>query len=163
MSFLTDPKAPVQERRLIQFYINGRAYAIDVHRVQEIIYSREATPIPMSARYVLGVIELRGQILPVIDLRERLCLADGGSEQSIAKGTSHILIVKIGARMAGLKVDEVREVIKLQSVAVCPPEQLLAADECKFLEGIIHIGDRMLLVLDMDQLLSPRDLDVHVR
>ncbi len=158
----TDSKTFVQERRLVQFYINGRAYAIDIYRVQEIIYSREATPIPMSAHYILGVIDLRGQILPVIDLRERLGLTGSGSEQNIAEGTSHILIVKIGARMAGLKVDEVREVIKLQSVAVCPPDRLLAAEECKFLEGIIHTGDGLILVLDMDQLLSPRDLDVHV-
>src|SRR5574341_2542550 len=108
-------KTSTQEHHLVHFYVNGRAYAIDIHRIQEIIYYREVTPIPKAASFILGVIDLRGQIIPVVSLKERLDLHATQSDPDFhgTQGASHILIVKLGARTVGLVVDEVREVIRL--------------------------------------------------
>ena len=72
-----ESKNLTQERRFIHFSVNGRAYAIDIHRIQEIIFCREVTPLPMAPSFILGVIELRGEIIPVICLKGRLGLAVG--------------------------------------------------------------------------------------
>ena len=149
-----------QEQHLVHFYVNERAYAIDIHRIQEIIYFREVTPIPMSAGFILGVIDLRGQIIPVISLKERLGLTTTQAEQPASGGdrSPHILIIKVGMKTAGLLVDGVREVIRLAAGSVHPPDQIFTGKECKYLEGICHFKDQLILVLDLDRLFSPEEL-----
>jgi purine-binding chemotaxis protein CheW len=157
----TAAKTSTQEHHLIHFYVNGRAYAIDIHRIQEIIYYREITPIPKAASFILGVIDLRGQIIPVVSLKERLDLHAMPSEPDYQKtqGASHILIVKLGARTAGLVVDEVKEVIRLGPGSIHPPDQLFGDQDCRYLEGICHFNDQLILVLDLDRLLSAQELE----
>jgi purine-binding chemotaxis protein CheW len=157
----TTAKISTQEHHLVHFYVNGRAYAIDIHRIQEIIYYREVTPIPKAASFILGVIDLRGQIIPVVSLKERLDLnatqsdPDGHGDQ----GASHILIVKLGARTVGLVVDGVKEVIRLKAGSIHPPDSLFRDQDCKYMEGICHFNDQLILVLDLDRLLSVQELE----
>lgn len=149
-----------QERRLVHFSVNGRAYAIDIHRIQEIIFSREVTPLPMSPSFILGVIELRGQIIPVISLKGRLGLTAGKTDSRVPSNgnSSHILIVRIGGWTTGLMVDQVQEVVKIHHGAIHPPDQFFTGEECKYLEGIGRLNDQLILILDLDQLLSLEDL-----
>jgi purine-binding chemotaxis protein CheW len=146
----------------VHFNVDGRAYAIDIHRLREIIYFREVTPIPMAPGFILGVIDLRGQIIPVISLKERLGLTITQMTQQASSshkdGSSHILIIKMGPKMAGLLVDGVREVIRLASGSVHPPDQIFAEDQCKYLEGICHYKDQLILVLDLNRLFSGEEL-----
>jgi purine-binding chemotaxis protein CheW len=154
-------KTSAQEHHLVHFYVNGRAYAIDIHRIQEIIYYREVTPIPKTASFILGVIDLRGQIIPVVSLKERLDLhaTPSATDSHKTQGSSHILIVKLEARTAGLVVDEVREVIRLGSGSVHPPDKLFGDQDCKYLKEICDFGDQLILVLDLDRLLSLQELE----
>ncbi len=157
----TATKTSTQEHHLVHFYVNGRAYAIDIHRIQEIIYYREVTPVPKSASFILGVIDLRGQIIPVVSLKERLDLHGTRSDPDFhrTQSASHILIVRLGARTAGLVVDEVREVIRLGAGSIHPPDKLFRGQDCKYLEGIFHFNDQLILVLDLDRLLSVQELE----
>lgn len=157
----TATKTSAQEHHLVHFYVNGRAYAIDIHRIQEIIYYREVTPVPKSASFILGVIDLRGQIVPVVSLKERLDLHGTRPDPDFhgTQGASHILIVRLGARTAGLVVDEVREVIRLGAGSIHPPDKLFKGQECRYLEGICHFNDQLILVLDLDRLLSVQELE----
>jgi purine-binding chemotaxis protein CheW len=114
----------------------------------------------MSASFILGVIDLRGQIIPVISLKERLGLTTTQAEHP-ASGrdrSSHILMIKIGTKTAGLLVDGVREVIRLAAGSVHPPDQIFTGKVCKYLEGICHFRDQLILVLDLDRLFSPEEL-----
>ncbi|MGH7273523.1 MAG: chemotaxis protein CheW [Nitrospiria bacterium] len=153
-------KTLAQERRLVHFSVNGRAYAIDIHRIQEIIFSRDATPIPMSPSFILGVIELRGKIIPVISLRARFGLTAGKMDLKVPSNgnSSHILVIRIGVWTIGLIVDEVREVVNLHQGAIHPPDQFFTGEECKYLESIGRLNDQLILILDLDQLLSLEDL-----
>ncbi len=158
----SNDKTAGHEQRLVQFEIDGRAYAIDIYRIQEIIYSKEVTPVPKAQHYILGVIDLRGQIVPVLSLRKRLSLveAKSGSEPKgdDAKST-HILIVRISNRLAGLLVDSVREVVRLGPGEIHPPDGLFAGEDCRYLQGMSRVKERMVLILDLDRLLSVQDLE----
>lgn len=157
----TATQTSTQEHHLVHFCVNGRAYAIDIRRIQEIIYYREVTPVPQAASFILGVIDLRGQIIPVVSLKERLGLHTERPDPAspVAQGASHILINRIGARTVGLLVNEVQEVIRLGAGSIHPPDPLLSSQDCKYLEGICHFKGQLILVLDLDRLLSVQELE----
>ncbi|MCI0528543.1 MAG: chemotaxis protein CheW, partial [Nitrospira sp.] len=94
-------------------------------------------------------------------LKERLDLHGTRPDPDFhgTQGASHILIVRLGARTAGLVVDEVREVIRLGAGSIHPPDKLFKGQECRYLEGICHFNDQLILVLDLDRLLSVQELE----
>ncbi len=145
MSTATEASATQQ---LVMFSLADEDYAITITRVQEIIQYEAPRPMPGSARDVEGVINLRGRLIPVVNLRVRL-----GLESRIPEGAK-VVITELEDRSVGLVVDEVREVMTIDLGSTeAPPEGTLAGSH-DAIESIAKVGDRILVILDPVRLLE---------
>ncbi len=136
--------------QLVGFGIGREKFGVDILTVQEIIRSTEVTPVPNSPSFVEGVINLRGDIIPVIDLRKRLSLylADNDIEKN------WVLILRIGNRVVGFIVDNVSEVLKIAEDDIDPPPNIVIAGlENQYIRGVCEIDNRLLIILDFESVL----------
>ncbi len=136
--------------QLVGFKIGKETFGVDILMVQEIIRSAPITYVPNSPEFVEGVINLRGSIIPVIDLRKRLNLDTVNYEQE----KDWILILDIGGRVTGFIVDLVTEVIKIQEASIDPPPDILVAGlHSQYIRGVCEIEDTLLILLDFNRIL----------
>lgn len=140
---------------LVQFVtcrIAQEEFALDVLSVQEINRMVEVTRVPKAPYFVEGVINLRGRIIPVLDLRRRFGLAATDRTDH-----SRIMVVLVRQRMVGLIVDEVVEVLRIPKVMIEPPPSVGNSAGAEFTQGVGRIDDRLLIVLDLNRLLLPSE------
>lgn len=137
-----------EERQLVVFSLLNEDYGIDIYKVQEIIQYRDITFVPKAPSFVRGVINLRGKIIPVIDLKERFNL----QEKEITSDT-RIIVVEISSQTVGLIVDSVTEVLRIpkDNIEPPPPVTTIGAD---FIEGVGKLDERLIIILDIDKILS---------
>jgi purine-binding chemotaxis protein CheW len=153
---LGDPRARAQPRvevaQLVSFGVGPGEYAIDIMRIKEIINPVPVTAMPKAPAFIEGVIELRGAILPVIDVRKRFDLQPSGP----TRATKFLIVgIDIGETrlIVGLVVDRVSEPLRVPKAEVKPAPQLSVVERA-FFSGVVHHQGRMLMVLDVDALLS---------
>lgn len=127
-------------------------FALDVLSVQEINRMVEVTRVPKAPSFVEGVINLRGRIIPVLDLRRRFGLPPAGQTDD-----SRIMVVLVRQRMVGLIVDEVVEVLRIPKSSIEPPPSVGSSAGAEFTQGVGRIEDRLLIVLDLNRLLLPNE------
>lgn len=139
-------------RQFVTCRIAHEEFALDVLSVQEINRMVEVTRVPKSPYFVEGVINLRGRIIPVLDLRRRF-----GLPASDRTDDSRIMVVLVRQRMVGLIVDEVVEVLRLPKSSIEPPPSVGNSAGVEFTQGVGRIGDRLLIVLDLNRLLLPNE------
>lgn len=138
---------------LISFEIGGQEFCIDIRSVREIRGWTAATQMPHTPSYMLGVINLRGAVMPVIDLRCRLGL--GMTEVS----SRHVIVViQHGAQLAGVLVDGVQETFQVDASVLQEPPQIETTTTDLFVDAIIPIGDRLLSRLVVSALLPAQRL-----
>ncbi len=136
--------------QLVGFKIDKELFGVDILMVQEIIRSAPITYVPNSPEFVEGVINLRGSIIPVIDLRKRLNLHTSNYE----KEKDWILILDIAGRVTGFIVDLVTEVIKVQENSIEPPPDILVAGlQSQYIRGVCEIEHNLLILLDFNRIL----------
>jgi len=141
--------------QLVGFTIGKELFGVDILMVQEIIRAAPITPVPNSPDFVEGVINLRGNILPVIDLRKRLNLFTGEVRQK----DTWILILDIQGKITGFIVDSVTEVLKIQEETIEPPPDIITAGlESQYLRGVCDIGTQLLILLDFQRILLQEEL-----
>jgi len=140
------------EEQLVVFRIMNEEFGVPIQRVREIIKVPHITHLPHSAPYVEGVINLRGDVLPVINLRRRF-----GLEAQEKDDSTRIMIVEYGDGQVGLVVDAVTEVLRLPRSAIGAPPAHVAGLHTELIAGIGKLEDRLLILLDPDQLLSRDD------
>jgi purine-binding chemotaxis protein CheW len=139
----------VEQREVLSCMLAAEQYGINIHRIKEIIKVRDITEVPRAPRFILGIITLRGRVIPVFDLRERLALpvTPLGRE-------SKIVVVHHNAEFYGLVVDTVIDVSRfpVHSIESTPP--VMAGVEAKYIEGIGRAGDQMIILLNLDEVLN---------
>ena len=136
--------------QLVGFKIDNELFGVDILMVQEIIRSAPITYVPNSPDFVEGVINLRGSIIPVIDLRKRLNLHTANYK----KERDWILILDIAGRVTGFIVDLVTEVIKVQENSIEPPPDILVAGlQSQYIRGVCEIEHNLLILLDFNRIL----------
>jgi purine-binding chemotaxis protein CheW len=136
---------PVQEIEMLSFRLGDEEYAVMVDAVKEVLKIRELTPVPNAPDYVLGVMALRGPVLPVIDLCKRLGLPPGKKDEK-----ARIVVVSLNEEDAGIEVDRVTGVVKIPSDSVRPtPETIEHGAE--FLRGIARKDDKLYILLDIEK------------
>jgi purine-binding chemotaxis protein CheW len=138
----------VEKRQVVIFKCRNEEFALDINTVKEIIAPPLITRVPRSAVYIKGVINLRGIIVPIISLSIRL----GHDEQDFSEDT-RIIIVNINDVLAGIIVDRVEEVVYLNRDEIETPE-LTDSIETKFVQGIGRLNDRLLIMLDIAEILN---------
>lgn len=138
-------------RQVLTFSLGGEIHGVDILRVKEIRGWSPATRIPHALPWVLGVLNLRGAIMPVVDLRLRFALP-------AAEFTPLTVIIVLslrtaaGQRECGVVVDEVRDVVDIAPGAVRPPPALARCGSGDFIQGIATVDDQLLILLDADNL-----------
>ncbi len=137
------------EEQVVVLELAGEAYGVEISRVQEIIRMQPITRIPNGPRFVEGVTNLRGRVIPVLDLRQRFALA-------VSKQTrrSRIVVGELGEHTVGLIVDGVSEVLRVPADAVEPPSTLVTTADSAYLRGVAKLGERLILLLDLSRILS---------
>lgn len=135
--------------QLIAFSIGEQTYGVEITTVREIRAWNGATPLPNTREYVRGVINLRGVVLPVVDLRCRL-----GLGQTNANPKDVIVVVQSAERTIGLLVDAVSDILTVTSSEVQPTPELARESNSAFIEGIAVLSERMVTILSMDKLIA---------
>ncbi len=139
--------------QFLTFILAGEEYGIDILRVQEIRGWSKTTPIPNAPRYLKGVINLRGAIVPIVDLRERF-----GLEFLEYGPTTVVIVVRVQGsnreRDMGIVVDAVSEVYSLGAGERQPPPDLGGVIEDQFIQGLATVEETMVILLDIDRLLN---------
>lgn len=139
-----------QEVQAVGFYIGEDEYAIYIHKVREIYPMTEIRKIPKAPQFVEGVINLRGQIIPVIDLRKRFDMAPNESRQ-----TAKILIVELEKNQVGMIVDNVSEVMRFYVDEIeKAPAMFSASIDSQYIQGVAKLDNKLIILLDLEKLLS---------
>ena len=141
------------ELQLVSFKIGSEEFGIDILKVQEIIRMVEITRVPQAPVYVEGVINLRGRVIPIIDLRKRLKL-----ELKEADKNTRIVVVDISGNIMGMIVDSVSEVLRLPAGTIEPPPDLVSGVECEHISGVAKLEDRLLMFLDLSKIVGAEEL-----
>ena len=145
----------VDEMQLVVFDLADETYGVDIGSVREIIRIQEITKVPRTPDCVEGVINLRGKVIPVIDLRKRF-----GFQQAEVTKDTRIVVVDINGSDIGVVVDAVTEVLRLSSDSVEPPSGVITTTDSDYLLGIAKLESRLVILLDLQKALASMDLQV---
>lgn len=142
----------------ILFTVAGTTYALRSKDVAHIEMVDQVTAVPNAAHFVDGVVFSRGQVVPALNLRARF-----GFEKAPYDLSSRLLVVHAAGRSVGLVVDAAREFVSLDPATIQPPNAALTGLSGRYLEGVANIGDRLILVLDLEAALAFSDpvLETH--
>ena len=131
---------------LVTFHLAGEEYGVGIDSVQEIIRASDITPVPGAPSHVRGVINLRGKIIPVVDLRWRFSLPEIAENEM-----QRIIVVELGEKRLGILVDSVSQVIRLSSSIIEKiPEEVTTADE-NYITGVGKLDGRLIIILDLNR------------
>jgi len=135
--------------QLVSFNIGSEEFGVDILKVQEINRMVEITRVPQAPHYVEGVINLRGKVIPIVDLRKRFNL----DVKEYDKNT-RIVVVDIGGNIMGMVVDSVSEVLRLPSNTIEPPPEIAAGVNSEYIKGVAKLEDRLLIFLDLSKVID---------
>jgi len=138
--------------QLVTFKVDNEEFAVDILKVQEINKMITITRIPNAPPFVEGVINLRGKIIPIVDLRKRL----GFEGKSYDKST-RIIVIELDGMVLGFIVDSVSEVLRISDSTVEPPPSLVAGVESDYIEGVGKLDNRLLILLELKKVFSGAD------
>lgn len=145
-------EATAKEQQLVSFDLATESYGVDIGAVREIIRLQEITNVPRTPEFVEGVINLRGKVIPVVDLRKRFGLPVGDQSSE-----NRIVVVDIGGQDIGVIVDAVNEVLRIFTDSVEPPSSVITTADSGYLMGIAKVDDKLLILLDLESVLSAEE------
>ncbi len=138
--------------------LGDESYAIDILRVQEIRSYEQPTKMVHSPSFIKGVINLRGVIVPIVDLRLKLNMGTADYTEFTV-----VIVLNIHGTVVGAVVDAVSDVVTLGNDSIKPAPQFDSCIESRFVLGLAHLGDRTLIVMDMEALLSHSELGISAK
>ncbi|RXI97988.1 chemotaxis protein CheW [Anaerobacillus alkaliphilus] len=139
--------------KVIVFQLKDEEYGVEVEQVRSIERMQHITRVPRTTEFVKGVINLRGVVTPIIDLRNRF-----GIEEIVSSESTRIIIVAVGSMEVGLIVDAANDVVDIPTELVEPPPQVVGGLEAEYLRGVAKMDKRLLILLNLDKVLNPKDL-----
>ncbi|MGI6364559.1 MAG: chemotaxis protein CheW [Bacillota bacterium] len=141
-------------KQYVVFQLEDELYGVEILQVRGIEKMLPLTRVPNAPSFVKGVCNLRGSVIPVIDLKKRLGLASTG-EVSDAK----IIIVNVGKQVVGMTIDAAADVVSLDSNQVEPSPTLVSGIDAQFISGVAKVSNRLLIILDMERILTADQID----
>jgi purine-binding chemotaxis protein CheW len=139
----------IAQIQLACFALGDKLFAVDIMRIREILIPQKLSPLPRASELLEGVINLRGSVIPVMDMRKRF-----GMQVDEGIQTGKLLIVSLVNQLLALVVDNVMEVITVPVTEIKPPIQIASGVGMEFLVGVCLSNDRVFMILDIDSLLS---------
>jgi len=135
--------------QVVSFQLGSEEYGVDISQVQEIIRMVEITHVPRAPHFMEGVINLRGQLIPIIDLRTRF-----GMQRAEHTKSTRIVVTEIGSKRVGIVVDSVSEVLNIPLEQVEPAPDMIAGVGTEYIQGVGKVGDRLVILLDLTMVMS---------
>lgn len=136
----------------VTFRLGNEKYGIDVMRVREVLRNTELAPVPGAPEYVIGIINLRGNVVTVIDTRERF-----GLESVEPDDATRIVIIETGDEVVGMMVDSVAEVVELRTSQIEITPNVGNDDSARFIQGVSNMEDGLLILVDLKKLLGTQE------
>lgn len=134
--------------QMVSFHLGGETFIIDILEVQEIIRTMELSRMPKAPEYIEGVINLRGSVIPVMDLRKRF-----GIPLPEENEQERIIVIKATDKPMGMIVDAVTEVLRLPKETIDPAPAVDSTIDTRFISGVAKVRDKLFFLLDLKQLL----------
>lgn len=154
MSETVNFKAKEELLQVVSFNINEEEFGIDILKVQEINKISEITSIPDSPSHVEGIINLRGRVIPIIDLRVRL-----GAQKKMYDHKTRILVVEIENKTVGFVVDSVKEVLRIPQNIIEAPPKIVEGINSEYVTAICKLNNRLLILLNMEKVLTDEEIN----
>lgn len=146
------------DREVLTFRLGAESYAVDILKVQEIRGCDRVTAIANTPEFIRGVIDLRGIIVPIVDMRMKFNLERNDYDQFTV-----VIILNVIDRVVGIVVDAVSDVITLNEEQIRPAPALDTHGGAKFIDGLAHVEDQMYILLDMERLMSSPEMQLIQR
>ena len=143
----------VSEKQIVVFNMGEESYGVDIAMVREIIQLQPVTRVPGTPPSVEGMINLRGSVIPIVDLRKRFKL-----ESIPHSKNTRIVVVSCKGQDVGVVVDAVAEVLRVATESIEPPSNLFTGENLEHMQGIVKLTNRLVILLNMDQVLSRNEL-----
>ncbi len=139
--------------QVINFQVGGDEYAVDIRSVREVTGLHEITQLPNAPPFVKGIINLRGEVIPVIDLREKFGIA-----QARYDDLTNIIFIELEGKVIGVVVDRVSHVIRLSSADISPPPPLIGGLSGRFVTGVAKLERGLVVILNMAKILTAEEI-----
>ena len=146
--------ASPRQMQCVTFTLDGEVYGIDVMQVQEVLREIEVAPVPGAPDYVTGIINLRGNVVSVVDARRRFGLPPVDSTP-----LTRIVVIEAQQQIIGILVDSVAEVVDIDLDGVETTPNVGNRESARYIDGVVSRGDELLILVDLDKLLSEAEMD----
>ncbi|GED13143.1 chemotaxis protein CheW [Aneurinibacillus migulanus] len=150
---MLDHKDIVEEIKVIVFRLKDEEYGVEVNQVKSIERLEHITRVPRTPQFIKGVINMRGIVTPIVDLRRRF-----GIEEAAYNETTRVIIVAIGEIEVGLIVDSANDVIDIPINAIEPPPEVVGGIEAVYLRGVAKLDRRLLILLNLNKVLNTDEI-----
>ena len=137
----------------VTYHLDNEVYGVNVMQVQEVLRITEIAPVPGAQDYVLGIINLRGNVVTVIDTRKRF-----GLNSKQPDDLSRIIVVEVDENVIGMLVDSVAEVVYLHQSEIEPTPTVGSDDNSYFIQGVSNRGETLLILVDVDKFLNKEEI-----
>ena len=145
-----------KEIQLVIFRLREEEFGVEINSVVEISRMLDITRLPEAPGFIEGVVNLRGQVIPVVDLAKQFHLPP----QAERPKTARVVVIEVGGETLGLLVDDVPEVLRVPENEIEAPPELVQGDaKSDYVKGVAKFGERLVVVLDLNRLLSPREVE----
>jgi len=138
--------------QMVSFAVGGEDYGIGIQTVKEVIKIKNITQLPKTPSFVRGVINLRGDVIPVIDLREKF-----GLPQEDYTDKTRVIVVELDGKSIGMVVDSVSTVINIAQNDIEPPPSLVGGLSAEFLKGVGKIGEELIILINIEKVLTAEE------
>jgi purine-binding chemotaxis protein CheW len=136
-----------EQIQLVSFNLGLEEFGIDILKVQEINRMVEITKVPQAPSYVEGVINLRGKVIPVIDLRRKFSLEAGEYDKN-----TRIVVADVSGHVIGMVVDAVSEVLRIPRSTIEPPPEIVTGVDSEYISGVVKLDEKLLIFLDISKI-----------
>lgn len=140
--------------QLVIFNLGNEEYAVDIMQVKEIVNYIEPVKVPNTPEFIEGIINLRSEIIPIINLKKRFNIAD-----NVLREQNRIMVMNIESKKAGFIVDDASEVISIDEESIEPAPDIVVDIDRKYITGIGKAQDRILIILELDKLFSEKEYE----
>ena len=143
--------------QMVTFQLGNEKYGINIMDVKEIYGYQEVRPIPNAPAYVEGIFNLRGEIIPIINLHKRFNIKKAvlSDDELLLSG---FIIINLGGKQLGIIIDKVLRVVQVQKNEIQPPPQMITGIGAEYIQGVVHQENHYLIVLDILRLFDPEEL-----
>ena len=138
--------------QMISFTIGEENFGVDIQTVKEVIRKKEITRLPKTPAFVKGVINLRGDVIPIIDLREKF-----GLEHKDYTDMTRVIVTEVDARSVGMVVDSVSHVIRIGEEDIEPPPPVVGGISNEYLKGVGKIGEKLIILVNVEKILTTEE------